>query len=164
MQDNSSAASSNTSTDPLSAAVEQAAPASGRYAGFWARFFASVLDSILQLVILTPIVFWLYGVEALTNPELDTSTFDLVSNVAVIVAILLFWHYRSATPGKMMMGLRIVDADTQGPVPFGRLVLRLLGYIVSMLPLFLGFIWVAFDKRKQGFHDKIARTVVLQGS
>lgn len=161
MQDTSSGTSS--SADPASAAAAQTALASGRYAGFWARLFASVLDSILQLAIVTPIALWLYGVEALVNPELDTGNFELISNLAVIAAILLFWHYRSATPGKMMMGLRIVDADTHGPVPFGRLVLRLLGYIVSMLPLFLGFIWVAFDKRKQGFHDKIARTVVLQG-
>lgn len=134
-----------------------------RHAGFWARFFATLLDSILELLIMVPIILWIFGVDALMDPALDTGSFDLFSNLIIIAVVLLFWHFRGATPGKMLMGLRIVDADTHGPVPFGRLVLRLLGYIVSALPLGLGFLWVAFDKRKQGFHDKIARTVVLQG-
>jgi uncharacterized RDD family membrane protein YckC len=122
------------------------------------------LDSLLQLLIITPLLIWVYGLEALTDPALDRSNFDFFSNIALMLAVLLFWRYKGATPGKMLMGLRIVDADTHGPVPFGRLVLRMLGYLLSALPLFLGFVWVAFDKRKQGFHDKIARTLVLQGN
>lgn len=135
-----------------------------RYAGFWARFFASLLDSILQLIIVTPLMIWYFGIDALIQPDVDVGNFDFYTNLAVVAVVLLFWHYKSGTPGKLMMGLRIADADTLEPVPFGRLVLRLLGYLVSALPLFLGFIWVAFDRRKQGFHDKIARTVVVQNA
>lgn len=149
--------------DPAAAAAEPLRPPP-RHAGFWARFFASLLDSLLQLLIITPLLIWVYGLEALTDPALDRSNFDFFSNIALMLAVLLFWRYKGATPGKMLMGLRIVDADTHGPVPFGRLVLRMLGYLLSALPLFLGFVWVAFDKRKQGFHDKIARTLVLQGN
>jgi uncharacterized RDD family membrane protein YckC len=60
-----------------------------------------------------------------------------------------------------MMGMSIVDAETGGTVPMGRLVLRYLGYYVSIFTLCLGFLWIIFDKRKQGFHDKIAGTVVI---
>jgi uncharacterized RDD family membrane protein YckC len=66
-----------------------------------------------------------------------------------------------ATPGKMLMDVEIVSAKTlQRPGP-GQLVIRYLGYIVSSLPLGLGFLWILFDKRKQGWHDKLAGTRVI---
>jgi len=60
------------------------------------------------------------------------------------------------------MGLVIVDAKTLGKPSFGKLVLRYIGYYVSTIPLLLGLIWVGIDKRKQGWHDKIAGTLVLK--
>jgi uncharacterized RDD family membrane protein YckC len=142
--------------------VTEPTPPAMEYAGFWARFFSSVLDSLLQAVILAPILIWTFGLDALMDPAFDRGAFDFWSNLTVVAVILLFWKFKSATPGKIMMGLQIVDAETLGPVPFGRLVLRLLGYVVSVIPLCLGFFWIAWDKRKQGFHDKIAKTVVIR--
>jgi uncharacterized RDD family membrane protein YckC len=78
------------------------------------------------------------------------------------VAIVLFWLYRQATPGKMAISARIVDARTGGKPGIGQLIGRYLGYFVSTMPLFLGLIWVAFDPRKQGWHDKLAGTVVVR--
>jgi uncharacterized RDD family membrane protein YckC len=133
------------------------------YAGFWSRLFASILDSILQAIVFTPILIMLFGTEFLFNPNLDTGVSGfIVSNVLPAVVVILFWKYKSATPGKIMMGIAIVDAGTGGQATMGRLVLRFFGYIVSMLPFFLGFIWIAFDKRKQGWHDKIADTLVVK--
>lgn len=60
------------------------------------------------------------------------------------------------------MPLRVVDAETGKTLSVGQAVARYLCYIISMLPLCLGFIWVAFDRRKQGWHDKIAQTVVVR--
>jgi len=85
----------------------------------------------------------------------------LMNIVFPAVAIILFWVARSATPGKMLIRARIVDARTGGKPTTGQLIGRYLGYYVSTLPLFLGFIWIALDKRKQGWHDKLARTVVV---
>ena len=83
-------------------------------------------------------------------------------SVLVGFAVVLFWVYRQATPGKIAIGARIVDAET-GDVPStGQLVGRYLGYYVSIIPLMLGIIWVAFDPRKQGWHDKLAGTVVVR--
>ena len=78
--------------------------------------------------------------------------------------VLIFWHYRSATPGKIITGLSIVDADTGGKPSWGQFIIRYIAYYISAIPLLLGFIWVAFDQRKQGWHDKIANTVVIKNS
>ncbi len=61
-----------------------------------------------------------------------------------------------------VLRLKVVDAATGGAVPTGRLVARYFGYFVSMIPLFLGFIWVGIDSKKQGWHDKMAGTVVVR--
>jgi uncharacterized RDD family membrane protein YckC len=64
----------------------------------------------------------------------------------------------------MAIGARIVDAKTGGKPATSQLVIRYLGYYVSTIPLFLGLIWVGFDPRKQGWHDKLAGTVVVRPS
>ena len=60
-----------------------------------------------------------------------------------------------------MMKARIVDADTLEKPETWQWIVRYLGYYVSIFTLFIGFIWVAVDPRKQGFHDKLGRTVVI---
>ena len=80
------------------------------------------------------------------------------------MAIILFWIYKSATPGKMVIDAIIVDADTLGPPSKFQLFVRYLGYYVSIFPFCLGLFWVAWDQRKQGFHDKLANTVVIRKS
>ena len=133
-----------------------------QYAGFWSRFFATILDSIIQVLLLVPIVLLIFGREVLTDPTIMDSPFGYAMNYGLpLVYVVLFWKYKSATPGKMMMGISIVDATTGGNPSTARLVVRYLGYYVCILTLFIGFIWIAFDKRKQGFHDKLANTVVI---
>lgn len=136
------------------------------YVGFWRRFVAFVIDSILLLAIIVPLIGWLYGWGSLLEPRDGTEfrTGEILINwVLPICATLAFWHYRQATPGKMLVDARIVDQTTLGPASFGRLVLRNLAYIPSTLVLGIGFLWIAFDERKQAWHDKIARTVVIRG-
>jgi uncharacterized RDD family membrane protein YckC len=132
------------------------------YAGFGSRFLAAVLDSIIQVLLLAPIMLWLFGPQFLTDPEVTNTPFGYTINYGLpLLYVVLCWKYKSATPGKYMMGMSIVDAATGGRVPMGRLVLRYLGYYVCIFTLFIGFFWIIFDKRKQGFHDKIAGTVVI---
>ena len=88
----------------------------------------------------------------------------VVSYVFPTAAVITFWVYKSATPGKMATHLTIVDAKTGGKPTTAQFVIRYLGYYVSIIPLFLGLIWVGIDKRKQGFHDKMAGTVVLRSN
>ena len=86
----------------------------------------------------------------------------LVSWVASAAAIVLFWIYRQATPGKIAVGAQIVDAKTGGKPSTRQLLIRYIGNYVSSISLFLGFIWAAFDLLKQGWHDKMADTVVVR--
>jgi uncharacterized RDD family membrane protein YckC len=86
----------------------------------------------------------------------------LVNWVLPAIAVVLFWIYRQATPGKIAIGAQIVDAGTGGKPSTRQLLIRYLGYYVSTIPLFLGLLWVAFDPRKQGWHDKMAGTVVVR--
>lgn len=62
----------------------------------------------------------------------------------------------------MAISARIVDATTGQPASTGQLVGRYFAYFVSIIPLCLGLFWVAFDRKKQGWHDKLAETVVVR--
>lgn len=133
------------------------------YAGFWIRTLASVIDSILMFIIILPILTLIYGQDYWESDAFYLGFWDLIFNyILPAVAVIVFWVYKSATPGKMALGLSIVDANTGNKPTTGQLVGRYFAYYISMLPLFLGFIWVAFDKRKQGWHDKLASTVVIK--
>lgn len=77
------------------------------------------------------------------------------------VVILAFWFYRAATPGKMLLNMHIVDAKTGDKPTRKQCIIRYLGYMVAVLPLMIGFIWILFDKKRQGWHDKLAGTVVV---
>ena len=133
------------------------------YAGFWVRVGAAIIDTLLLSMIILPVLTAVYGSAYWSSDRLIQGPADfLVSGVAPAIAVVLFWIARQATPGKMVLGVRIVDAETGGKPRSGQLVLRYLGYYIAMLPLFIGILWVAFDPRKQGWHDKIARTVVVR--
>jgi uncharacterized RDD family membrane protein YckC len=133
------------------------------YVGFWLRVVAALIDTVLLLLVCVPIVTFIYGKEYWTSPEMLAGPADFLINwVLPAVAVLLFWIYRQATPGKMAVGARIVDARTGERPSTGQLIGRYFAYYVSILPLFLGLFWVGWDRRKQGFHDKLANTVVVR--
>lgn len=73
-----------------------------------------------------------------------------------------FWGTSGATLGMRLFELRVADAKTLQPIGIGRAILRYVGFVIAALPCWLGLIWAAFDQRSQGWHDKIASTVVLQ--
>ncbi|MDH5518273.1 MAG: RDD family protein [Gammaproteobacteria bacterium] len=133
------------------------------YAGFWIRTFAAIIDSVLILLILVPALTAIYGSGYWVGESFVEGAWDFILNYLLpAIAVIGFWVYKSATPGKMLLKLSIVDAQT-GEKPSARqFVGRYLGYYLSMLPLFLGIIWIGFDKRKQGWHDKLAGTVVIK--
>jgi uncharacterized RDD family membrane protein YckC len=133
------------------------------YVGFWARVGASIIDTLLVMVICAPLLLWIYGADYWLSDEFIKGPADVLINwILPAIAIVLFWIYRQATPGKMVISARIVDAKTGGKPTTGQLIGRYFGYYVSTIPLFLGLIWVAFDPRKQGWHDKLAGTVVVR--
>lgn len=133
------------------------------YAGFWIRTGASIIDTILIILVTWPLLIAIYGMAYFDSTQFIAGTWDaLISYVFPAVAVLIFWSYRSATPGKMILNMKIIDAKTGQKPSTGQFVGRYFGYFVSMIPLMLGIIWVAFDKRKQGWHDKLAGTLVVK--
>jgi uncharacterized RDD family membrane protein YckC len=88
---------------------------------------------------------------------------DVVINFVLPAgAVIALWVYKSATPGKLAMSARVVDADTGLPLSTSSAVIRYLGYFVSAIPLGVGYFWVAFDRKNQGWHDKMANSVVVR--
>jgi uncharacterized RDD family membrane protein YckC len=61
-----------------------------------------------------------------------------------------------------LLHLKVVDANTGAPIGYARAAVRFLMTIVNSWACYIGWIWVAFDPRKQGWHDKVANSVVLQ--
>lgn len=150
-----------------------------RYAGFWVRTWASLIDSVLLGAIVVPVLWSAYGRgyfavyldyyrqvfggDWLAPAPPGRGPLDALMTYAFpALAVLVFWRFRAATPGKMAIHARIVDARTGAAATPAQLVGRYLGYFVAIMPLGLGLLWVAFDPRKQGWHDKLAGTVVVR--
>lgn len=134
-----------------------------KYAGFWIRVAAALIDTVLILLIIMPILLAIYGKEYLDAQSWIQGFWDFLLNyILPAIAVIVFWIYKSATPGKMALKLKIVDAKTGGKLSTGQCIGRYLAYYVSILPLCLGLIWVGIDKRKQGLHDKLAGTLVIR--
>jgi uncharacterized RDD family membrane protein YckC len=127
------------------------------YAGFWIRVAASLIDTVLLSVLTTPVLLLFYRAERVQGGITDL----LLSSLIMALLVILFWSWKQGTPGKLMFRLRIVDARSGAEPSLSQWCLRYLGYFVSSVPLFLGFLWVAWDPRHQGWHDRIAGTVVI---
>jgi uncharacterized RDD family membrane protein YckC len=143
--------------------AENVASRERQYVGFWMRLIAFFIDSLILTVIIVLILIAIFGREYVQlSMQGKTLWADILfQGVLPAVAAILFWRFRGATPGKMLISARIVDAGTYGPPSTGKLIGRYFAYLVSIVPVFLGFLWIAFDKRKQGLHDKLAGTVVI---
>ena len=140
-------------------------PDTVEYAGLWIRVGASIIDSILLMMVTYPILYAIYGWVGLDyGAAMQTTGFVsiLVTWILPVIAVIWFWVAKQATPGKMLLSLRVVDAKTGGSLSVGQSIARYLGYFVSAIPFGLGLIWVGIDSKKQGWHDKIAGTVVVR--
>ena len=133
------------------------------YAGFWSRTGATLIDTLLVAIITIPLLIIVYGRSYWESSSLILGPADFfISYVFPTVLVIALWIAISKTPGKMAVGATIVDARTGGKPTTSQFLIRYLGYYVSTFPLGLGLIWVGIDARKQGWHDKMASTVVVR--
>ena len=136
---------------------------SEEYAGFWIRVAAFLIDSLVFVLVFSIPLTLIYGTDYWTTEETVKGTWDvLITYFAPIFITVWFWTKYLGTPGKMALRLRVVDAKTGEAISTRKAIGRYLCYYISALPLFLGFFWVGIDKQKQGFHDKLAGTVVIR--
>ena len=90
------------------------------------------------------------------------ATANSVFNIAYLIFVVWLVTTRGQSPGKMAIGIKIVKTDGSS-AKLGSVLLReIIGKIVSAIVLLLGFIWILFDGKRQGWHDKIAETVVVK--
>ena len=142
-------------------------------AGFWRRLGAYFIDSaILAIPAWFSLSSWKFGIlyfwsieewvdvpEYLAFPPFFVS--ELLPLLTGIAYFIIFWIWRGQTPGKIVLGIKIIRCNGM-EITWWQAPLRFLGYIVSLVLAGLGFIWIVFDSRKQGFHDKFADTCVVK--
>lgn len=133
------------------------------YVGLLRRAGAAIIDLMILGLVTMPPLYAVYGAQIFATDRLLLGRFDFfVTYLLPAAYAVAFWHYKQATPGKMAIAAVIVDARSGGRVPIARLIGRYFAYIISAVPFGLGFLWIAVDKRKQGWHDKLVRTVVVE--
>jgi uncharacterized RDD family membrane protein YckC len=129
----------------------------------------SLLISVLLIVLAGVGIFgYMSGSEASTvnsfSYMFNETSFSFL-NVAIFVLYLVYFTFflgtRGQTPGKMVCGLKVIRLDGS-PVGFGQAAIRTVGYFLNHFTLYIGFLWVAIDPRKQGLHDKIAGTYEIR--
>ena len=153
----------------------------GFYAGFVTRAIAFAIDMVLvaatqiTILFLTRLLMDFFGLDQLAQAIFEptegtnVSFFITITRWAIafigsgfLLAIysISMWLLVDKTLGQALLGLRVLRTDGR-PLTLGPAVRRILGYYVSFLALFIGFLWVLVDDRRQGWHDKIADTVVI---
>lgn len=133
------------------------------YLGSWPRIAASLIDSLLIFLVTGPLLYMAYGKAYWSSEEMIQGPADfLLSWIVPALVVVLFWIKTQSTPGKKMMSAIIVDARTGNKPSTSQFIWRYFGYFVAAIPFFVGFLWIIFDKRKQGWHDKLAGTVVIK--
>lgn len=156
-----------------------------KYAGFNRRMLAVTIDSFILLLFL-PLINRLAPINTSALESYSVDPGDPKASSHLLMHILgnqefmvswfanffmqmLFWciysaiflHFYSATPGKILLRMKVVDAKTEGQISDLQVFGRSFGYLVSALFFCLGFLWIGLNKRKRGWHDYLADTVVI---
>ncbi len=123
---------------------------SGPRAGFWIRVGGYLLDAILVGIV---------------GGVLEVALKGPGYALAVIISAAYFTYFfgdpRGQTLGQRAVGIRVIDANTGGPIGYGRAFVRWIGLIISGWVILLGFLWMLWDREKQTWADKMATTVVV---
>jgi uncharacterized RDD family membrane protein YckC len=137
--------------------------ATGQRAGFVSRLAAQLADILIVWFGLRGTISLLLALRhALRRFAPPFSLGQLVLACAPVIASLyhvLFWWLRGQTPGKWLLGIKVV-ALGGGRVGLGRSLIRFFGYLLSALPFYLGFVWI-IGRQRLGLHDRLAGTEVL---
>jgi len=125
-------------------------------AGFWIRFLAILIDSVILFVI-NVIIAAILGSSNTGRSGIQT--------LLGLIYYVYFWSSNSPWPGQTvgnkLLNIRVVKTDGSD-LSIVVALIRYVGLVVSILVIFIGVIWAAFDPNKQGWHDKIAGTYVVK--
>lgn len=134
--------------------------------GFGRRLIATLIDGIL-LAVFTFILAFVIGFVGIFiemfNPNEPLPLSQLIIVCGAILSVIYYvgyWSKSGQTIGSTLVGIKVVSQDGSS-LSGAKALLRYVGYIVSAIVLSLGFLWAAFDRKRQGWHDKIAGTYVV---
>ena len=132
-------------------------------AGFVSRMGAFSADAIIVALALRSAVWILHATTHVLRrfaPPVNIAALLLaIGPLLVAIYLVAFWTVFGQTPGKWLLGLKIVS-NGGAPVGFRRSLARLVGYVVSALPCYLGFLWILGPQRR-AWHDRLAGTEVV---
>jgi uncharacterized RDD family membrane protein YckC len=125
----------------------------GPRAGFWRRLGAALIDGLITAIVV-----------GILSAALRGAGYAL----GIVLSIAYFVYFEGGasgqTLGKRALGIRVIDAETGGPIGYGRAFIRWVGRILSTIPIYLGYLWMLWDREKQTWHDKLAGDVVVPTS
>lgn len=131
-----------------------------KYANFGLRLIATIIDGLIlgvAMAILTSLFRWippLFGRRVFGQRLFSTL-------IGALYSILLWVNWNGQTPGKKIMSIKVIREDGKA-LDYPEAIVRYLCYIISALPLCLGYLWIIWDEKKQGWHDKLAKTLVVK--
>lgn len=140
------------------------------YASISKRFLASVVDGLITYIMLIAISLILTGsITSMFRPAAEgaqalgsAALFSFfVPQILSALYYVLFLGWRGATPGKMLLKIKVVRPDGS-PISYGASFLRYIGVFISSIILMMGYIMAFFDKENRTLHDRIAGTRVIE--
>ena len=140
------------------------------YAGFWMRFLAYFIDTLLMSAIFFPLGLVLGLAIGASGGDENSPLLELAGSLSRVVSIAVGWLYFSVlessswqgSVGKKLLGLRVTDLNGQR-ISFGKATGRYFGKILSAMICLIGFIMAAFTEKQQALHDMMAGTLVVTG-
>ena len=163
-----------------------------QYATFNRRLIAATIDLLIITIFFFPLMHhvnaMIFGDRTIEIilAELSTQTNDNISGSTLLTTLtqehyfskyllsqfilllmisiytISFWYKSSTTPGKYLLGCKVVNKTTHAPLTLTQCIFRFCSYAFSALPLFIGFFMIDFNKSKQGIHDYVADSIVIK--
>jgi uncharacterized RDD family membrane protein YckC len=153
---------------------QAAADGSRRYAGFWIRLVAYIIDAVCLMVLYSVVGGLIFGISGASGAlqggdanqglviALVILLYVVIFAITIIYQVLFIRGQWQATPGKRLLGLHLITESGQR-VSGMRALGRYFAYILSALPFYVGFMMIGWNSEKKGLHDMVCETRVVHG-
>jgi uncharacterized RDD family membrane protein YckC len=125
------------------------------YAGVWQRFLATLIDGVIVLIVAG-------APGLLVGLAADSAVLGYGIYVAVYVIYFAWGNGSGGTWGKQIIGIKVISLKSGGDIGFVAGLLRFIVWWIGSLPFYLGWLWMLWDGQKQGWHDKVAGSIVVK--
>jgi len=133
------------------------------YASLNQRVLALVIDLVLAALITVPLLTFFYGSQLFISPYLFEGAASILLIVVILpLTLLIFWKTKGASPGKLILRIRIVSEHDRKPPNITHCFIRLCGYFIAIATLGISIFTLLFNSKHQALHDKLANTLVVK--